>query len=211
MSATTAILPKNGLTVRPKARKIPEYLVREVINGVPFYYPEFRAIQNKTKTLEDVMADSSLQWTLKENIGDLVKSHLDRQRYRFGRGEIGVHLGPGENMGLDMAIFDRSLLPKEKIGANYVEIAPLVAVEIDMQIELSEKNANLFEDYVLTKIQKLLDFGTQRVLWIFSRSERIFIAEPGQHWYFVPWNQDVELFDGIRFNVQKILEEDGIA
>ncbi len=203
-------LGKPPLSGKAKPRKIPDYLVREVIDGVPFYYPEFRAVLNKTKTLDDIRADSTLQWTLKENIGDLVKSQLDAKRYRFGRGEVGVHLGRGDNVGLDMAVFDKQLLTPEKIGARYTDVPPIVVIEIDIQIEHSERHANLFEEYVLPKIKRLLDFGTQRFLWIFSKSKTILIAEPGKKWYFQPWDQDVELFSGITFNVQEILKKEGI-
>ena len=96
--------------VKIKGRKIPDNLIREVINGTIFYYPDFRAVLNKSKTLEEIMVDSALQRTLKEGIGDKIKAQLDKKRFRFGRGEIGVHLGPRDNVGLDMAIFDRSEL-----------------------------------------------------------------------------------------------------
>jgi hypothetical protein len=194
---------------KSKSRKIPDHLVREVIGGIPFYYPGFRAVLNKTKTLDGVMADSSLQWTLKEGIGDRIKARLDRNRYRFGRGEVSVHLGPNENMGLDMAIFDRMQLPKDKIGATYLAVAPIVAIEIDIQVETLEKDSNIFESYVLLKIQKLLDFGVQRVLWIFTRSQRVFVAEPGKNWYFIPWDEEIEFFQDIRINIQQIIEDEG--
>ncbi len=197
----------NGKTT---PRKIPGYLVREIIGGVPFFYPEFRAVLNKTKTLDEVMADSSLQWTLKESVGDLIKSNLDPKRYKFGRGEVGVHLGRNDNVGLDMAVFEREKLTPDKIGSKYVDVPPILVVEIDIQIEHSERHANLFEDYVLPKIKSLLEFGVQRVLWIFSKSKTVFIAEPGKKWYFEPWENEVELIFGIKMNVRKILEEEGI-
>lgn len=195
-------------TAKVKGRKIPEHLIREVIDGNAFYYPDFRAILNKSKTLEEVMADSSLQWILKEGIGDKVKAQLDKKRYRFGRGEVGVHLGPNSNLGLDMAIFDSDQLPKAEISGNYVEIAPIAVIEIDVQVETLDRNVNVFEDYVLPKIQKLMDFGTQRLVWIFSRSQKVLIAEAGKNWYFAEWDQDIEIMEGVMFNVVAILEEE---
>lgn len=194
--------------VKIKGRKIPDNLIREVINGTAFYYPDFRAVLNKSKTLEEIMADSALQWTLKEGIGDKIKAQFDKKRFRFGRGEIGVHLGPRDNVGLDMAIFNRSELSKDDIGTTYVEVAPLAVIEIDVQVEMLDKNINVFEDYVLPKIQRLMDFGTQRFIWIFSRSQRVLIAETGKNWYFVSWSEDVEFFEGMVFNVAQILEEE---
>jgi hypothetical protein len=47
------------------------------------------------------------------------------------------------------------------------------------------------------------------VLWIFTRSQRVFVAEPGKNWYFVPWNQEIEFFQGIRINIQQIIDDEG--
>ncbi|HRI61618.1 MAG TPA: hypothetical protein PK228_17890 [Saprospiraceae bacterium] len=210
MSAPIAELPGKASAAKAKPRRVPDFLVRESFSGMRYFYPEFRAVWNKTKTLDDVMADSTLQWILKEQIGDLVKALLDASKYRLGRGEVGIHLGPNENMGLDIAIFDRQLLTAEKKGMKYADVPPLAVVEIDVAVELPERNANLFEEYVLTKIQRLLDFGVRRVVWIFSKSKRIFIAEAGRDWYFVSWDKDVELLPGISFNVQKILKSEDL-
>lgn len=208
---SASIAEQSGKEIlKTKVRRIPDYLVREAFGGTRYFYPEFRAIWNKTKTLDDVMADSTLQWILKEQIGDIAKARLDNSKYRLGRGEVGIHLGANENMGLDIAIFDRQLLTAEKMGMKYADVPPLAVVEIDVAVELPERNANLFEEYVLPKIQRLIDFGTRRVIWIFSKSKRIFIAEAGRDWYFAHWDREVELMPGIKFNVQKILKSEGL-
>ncbi|MBV6442322.1 MAG: hypothetical protein DYG98_19065 [Haliscomenobacteraceae bacterium CHB4] len=210
MSASTAEIPGQSGAAKTKPRHIPDFLVRESFGGTRYFYPGFRAVWNKTKTLDDVMADSTLQWILKEQIGDLVKALLDASKYRLGRGEVGIHLGPNENMGLDIAIFDRQLLTTEKKRMKYADVPPLAVVEIDVAVELPEKNAHLFEEYVLPKIQRLIEFGVRRVVWVFSKSRRVFIADAGRDWYFVSWDRDVELMPGISFNVQKILKSEGM-
>src|SRR5690606_14228757 len=98
----------------------------------------------------------------------------------------------------------------EKKGMKYADVPPLAVVEIDVAVELPERHANLFEEDVLPKIQRLLDFGVRRVVWVFSKSKRIFIAEAGRDWYFISWDKDVELLPGIRFNVQKMLKSEGM-
>jgi hypothetical protein len=35
--------------------RIPQILVREVIDGVPFFYKAYKSVLNKTKKLEDIM------------------------------------------------------------------------------------------------------------------------------------------------------------
>ena len=54
----TPITPKS--TDKPK-RKIPDYLVYEVMDGKPIYYRGYQSVLNKTKTLEQIMGCSSIQ------------------------------------------------------------------------------------------------------------------------------------------------------
>jgi hypothetical protein len=37
-----------------KTLRIPELLVREVIDGVPFFYKGYKSVLNKTKKIEDI-------------------------------------------------------------------------------------------------------------------------------------------------------------
>lgn len=50
MDAATKQADKTGKTAK---RAIPAYLVREMIDGIPFYYRGYRQAMNKTKTLEE--------------------------------------------------------------------------------------------------------------------------------------------------------------
>ena len=61
-------------TLLKRGKRIPTHLVREAFGGISFYYPDYRAVMNQTKTLEDIMADSTLQWILKEQIGDRLET-----------------------------------------------------------------------------------------------------------------------------------------
>ena len=51
------------MTIESKtlSNNIPSYLIRETIDGIPFYYKDFREVLNKTKTKAEIMADSGLQ------------------------------------------------------------------------------------------------------------------------------------------------------
>lgn len=64
-------------------------------------------------------------------------------------------------------------------------------------------------DYVHKKTKKLLEKGVQKVIWIFTQTQRVLIAE-GQDWLNVDWHRDIELLDGHTFNIGKALEDAGI-
>jgi len=77
---STAIPTTQPKPAKKARRNIPAALVREVVEGIPFYYPGYRAVLNKTKKLEDIMSDSGLQSVLKNIIGDAIKPQVDRKQ-----------------------------------------------------------------------------------------------------------------------------------
>jgi hypothetical protein len=44
----------------------------------------------------------------------------------------------------------------------------------------------------------------------FSKSKTVIVARPDGSWNVVDWDRDVELSEGIVFNIAKYLEEEGI-
>ena len=199
------------LQPQPDKRHIPAALVREVVQGIPFYYPNYRSVLNKTKKLEDIMADSGLQAFLKNIIGDLLKAQIDRKHYYVFAGETGSHFNTRNNFGLDIAIYDRQLLTPDKITAKYVDVPPKVVLEIDVKVEMSDAAGNLFEQYIVPKIQQLFAFGAEKVIWFFTKSKTIIYATAAEQWIFPKWDSDLEVMPGVMLNIAQLMEEEGIG
>ena len=205
--APAVLLPK---ALPPKKRKIPASLVKETIDGVPFYYAGYQRVLNKTQTLESIMADSGLQGFIKSFLMTLLAQQLDLKRYRIFMGEIGSHLDHRSNLALDLAVFDKSLLSAKKINLQYIDVAPKIVVEVDVNVQLEDPSASVFEDFVLNKVRKLHAFGTEKIIWVFSKSRTVIVARPDNKWDVLDWNTDIELLEGITFNIARHLEEEGI-
>jgi len=47
-----------------KQRKVPDYLVYELMDGKPIYYRGYQSVLNKTKKLDDIIGSSALQGLL---------------------------------------------------------------------------------------------------------------------------------------------------
>jgi hypothetical protein len=197
-------------SVKKTRRNIPVSLVREVVEGIPFYYPGYRSVLNKTKKLEDIMGDSGLQTLLKNTIGDFLKMQIDRKRYYVFAGETGSHLNHRNNFGLDIAIYDRQVLTPDKITLKYIDVPPKIVLEIDVNVEMPHSDGNLFEQYIVPKIQQLFAFGTEKVIWAFTKSKTIIQATAAEQWEFVKWDSDIEVMPGVRVNIARLLEEEGI-
>ncbi len=191
-------------------RRIPAYLVRETIDGIPFYYKGYRSVLRKTKTLEDIMGDSGLQSLLKAVIYDLLRAKLSRKKYWVLSGEVGQHIDRKNNLGLDVVVFDKSVLTVNKITTKYIDVPAKLVVEIDVNAEIPDPSSDLFQEFVVRKLNRLFAFGTPRVVWVFTQSRKILAATPDAPWQFYDWRHDVELTDGITLNLAAYLKQEGI-
>jgi len=202
-----------GLTTiggETEKQPIPEYLIKETIDGIPFYYKGFRDVLNKTKTKVDIMADSGLQGFIKTFFTLLFAKFLDLDKYQFFVGETGAHIDRRSNLSLDISIFENSLLTPDKITNKYIDVNPKIVIEIDVNVELADPNVNPFDEFVLRKVKKLHKFGVEKIIWIFSKSKTIIVSTADQKWDVVDWDKEIEIMKGISFNIAQYLKEKGI-
>jgi len=204
-SRATAIANKS------KKQRIPNYLIKETIDGIPFYYKGFRSVLNKTKTKADIMADSGLKGFIKMFLVTILAQKLDLTKYHFFVGETGAHLDRRNNLSLDLSIFEQKVLTPDKITTKYIDVHPKIVIEIDVNVEVEDPSSSTFDQFVLRKVRKLHKFGTEKIIWIFSKSETIIVATPDNKWDVMDWDNEVEILDGISFNVAKYLKEKGIS
>ena len=111
-------------------------------------------------------------------------------------------------MELDVVIFDRAKLTPDQITPRYVTVAPEVVIEIDVNVELPDRNSDLFQEYVIHKVENLFKHGVKKVIWFFT-SKKVFIALPNQPWQMDDWNKDVPLFENVTVNVATYIEQEG--
>jgi Uma2 family endonuclease len=193
---------------RNKAKPIPESLIYEIIDGMPLYYEGYKDVLENKKTSEEIMGASGLQSFIIQYILEVLYLKVGRKKYHFLTNEIGTHIDKNNNFSGDVYIYEKAKLPPEKINTKYVDIAPKIAVEIDIRIDLSDEKDF---GYVFTKTHKLLDFGVEKVLWIFTKHQKVMVATKDQDWLTKNWNQEIELLDGKYFNIGKFLADEGIV
>lgn len=198
MNATKSISRKGK-------EKIPDYLIYEVIDGKPYYRKGYRDVMNKTKTLEEIMGSSTLQFILVDYLLGIIYSFIDRSKYYIATNEAGLHFKKKNNIANDIAIYNKALLTPDKISKKYADVPPQVVIEIDTKVETENDTIG-----INLKTQKMLDFGVERVIWIFTESRKIMVATPGEDWLIKDWNKDVEIMDGHLFNIATYLEKEGI-
>ena len=189
---------------------IPQQFVREVIDGIAFYYPGFRQAIKKHRTIEEIMPDSFLQSLLKNMIGDFLKARLNRKIWMVLAGETGSHININNNLGLDIVVFEKAAALNQRNLMKYANIPPFLVIEVDVNVELPDPNSDLFHEYVVPKINRLFAFGTQKVVWVFTKSKKVLSATPDQPWQFFNLHQEVLIMEKIKMNLGKMIEDEGI-
>ena len=203
------IASSNPQRVLPKtisAKNIPDVLIHEIIDGIPLYRKGYRDVLAKTKTVEDIMGSSSLQFFIIDYLLRLLYKGIDENQYIIATNEAGIHIDKRNNLSGDMMLFDRDVLTIDKINKHYAQVHPKISIEIDLDIELETFTQ---EGYMNIKTKKLLDFGADKVIWFLTQSKSVMIATNDGTWKTVDWNEDVEILDGITCSVGKYLKDKG--
>jgi Uma2 family endonuclease len=193
---------------KPKTLKIPPHLIYEEMNGKPLYYKGYKAVLSGKKNLSEIMGCSSLHSVLVYVLGLFIGNNLDRKKYQVASNEAGLHLGLNENLASDIAIFEKD---KIVLDDKFFTVPPKVVIEVDIKIDLAETHWNNEIEYLLDKSQKLLDFGVERIIWITTKSKKIFVITPSDKWYVVNYQEDIPVLDDCVLNIAKLLEEEGIV
>lgn len=192
---------------KPKFRTIPSYLIYEEMNGKPLPYKGFLDVLSGKKKIEEIMGSSSLQSIIVYLVVLLIGNKINRKKYLVGTNEPGIHIRLGDNLSNDIAIFERGDVT---INDKYFDKAPKIVIEVDVKIDLSQTEWNNEWDYIIEKSQKMLDFGTEKVIWITTKSKKIFVSSSTERWYMVNFNEDIPLIDDCILNLGQILKDEEV-
>lgn len=202
-----ATLPTSEKATKSK-RKVPDYLIYEVMDGKPIYYRGYQSVLNKTKTLEQIMGCSSLQAVIITYLLRTIFRSIDDKKYHVLTNEIGNHIDAGNNLSNDIAIFDKAVLTPDKINKKYPDVPPKIVIEIDTEADVSELTGF---GYVYKKSKKLLDFGVERIIWIMINTQTVTVIEPNRDWQVREWTTDITIMDGQTINIAQYLADEGIV
>ncbi|WP_457625093.1 Uma2 family endonuclease [Persephonella sp.] len=187
-------------------KRVPKELVYEMRHGSPIYYRDYDKVLSGKKKPEEVMGSSDLQAWMIDTIVRFLHLTLDYKKYKVLSNEVGYKFARRSWYNLDIAVVDRTKI--KKLTGRFLEISPEVVIEIDTKADL-RKFENP-QDYFHRKTQDLLDSGVKKVIWIFTKEKKVWLAEKGKRWFITDWSDTVDLLDKTKLNIQKLLEEEGI-
>jgi hypothetical protein len=181
---------------KKRERRVPASLIKEVLDGQPIYYKGYRSVMYGHKNLEEIMGASSLQSLIINFIQKILIKNLDDFNYLILTGEPGLHLSHRNNFSGDIVLYHIGQI--EKFTKRYFDVPPLLQVEVDVEIDTENISQNLYDT---RKTQRLLEFGVKKVIWVFTATQSVWVAEPEQDWRIINWNKEIELFEGISMNL----------
>lgn len=194
-------------TDKQKSKKpvVPDYLIYEELEGVPVYYRGYQNVLQGKQTPDEIMGYGYLQALLLTYLKDYLQPIIGKEMLII-QGETGLHVGHKSNPSLDLCIYPKADISIQKATKTYLDIAPTVVVEVDTKADVTAFEQIKGTNYFLTKTQKLLDFGTKEMIWIFTKDQKVMVARPNQPWLTVGWKDEIEIL-GHRFSINQIIKE----
>ena len=185
---------------------IPSYLIYETLNGRPLYRKGYKEVLAKQKTPGEIMGCIDLQAIIVSILHAYIYNQANRKAYWIVTNEPGLHIQLGDNLSNEIAVYEKE---KVTVKGKFFDVAPKVVVEVDIKIDLEAFPARE-QDYIYEKTQAMLDFGTERVIWITTKSRKIFVATKGESWLTLNWDATVPVLDTVTLNVANLLTEEGV-
>jgi Uma2 family endonuclease len=195
-------------TSRAATRNIPSALIYEMWAGKPVYYRGYREVIAGKKTIEEIMSCSDLQGVLVYLLGLWIGNSINRKKYLISSNESGLHLASNDNLGNDLVIFEKERVGKLK--GKYFDVPPKIVIEVDIKADVADFEGNL-DGYLIQKSQKLIEFGVEKVLWVITSAQKIYVIDRSDPtWYVVNWSENINVLDDCVLNIKQLLEDEEI-
>jgi Uma2 family endonuclease len=200
------IVTKSGVRAKRPRTKVPEYLIYEIMDGKPIHYKGYREVLAGTKKVSEIIGSSTLQALIVTHLIILLGKQIDDNQYTILSSEAGMHLDKRTNLAGDILIFDNATLPIDAINEFYAQVPPKIVIEVDISADSADVDT---DGYIFQKTQKLLNFGVEKVIWITTVAKKVTVATPQGDWQVKDWHKDIDVLEGIQFNIGQYLAKKG--
>ena len=181
-------------------QKIPDILIYEMVDGQPIYYNGYKDYLAGTKQIGEVMGSSKLQSLIIAELIFQLRSHLGDD-YLIFTNEIGLQFSKKSWRAADIAVIKSNKV--KELDNKYLDVAPELVIEIDTKADLNEIQNPL--GYYQEKTDELIKFGVDRVIWIFTETRKIMIADNNKQWTIDSWEDLVEIKKGLNLDLNKLI------
>ncbi|MBD2703296.1 Uma2 family endonuclease [Spirosoma sp. BT702] len=196
---------RNGL----QSRNIPPSLIYEIWNGKPVYYQDYQDVLVGTKTVQEVRSCVDIEGVLLALINGHPGITINRKENVLAANKVGISISKNDIVCCDIVVLEKKKLGK--LQGNYVDVAPKVGIDVDTKADVSDF-PNRLDDYLIQKSQKLLDFGVEKVRWVITSMQKVYIIEQGNPtWHIVNWSENIQVVHDCHLNIKQLLDEEEIT
>jgi Uma2 family endonuclease len=182
-------------------QEIPKSLVYEMVNGQPVYYKGYQDYLSGSKQIDEIMGSSKIQALIVAELIFLLKTFLGDD-YLIFTNEVGLQFSKKSWRAADIAVVKAGLV--EKLDDKYLEVPPELVIEIDTKAALHDIENPL--GYYQEKTEELLQFGVKKVVWIFSDTEKVMVAEQANRaWQIYDWADPISIEEGLVLDMNRLL------
>ncbi len=181
-------------------QNIPDHLVYEMVEDRPIYYKGYMKHLEGELQLAEIMGSSKIQALIIAELIFLLRSYLGKEYYIFTN-EIGLKFSKKSWRAADIAIIKKNRV--EEIDNKYLSVPPDLVIEIDTKAELSQIENPL--GYYHEKTDELIAFGVKQVVWIFTDTKKVMVANPDQKWSIYSWADEVSFMGDFKLKVEDLL------
>lgn len=185
------------------AKSIPDKFIYEMVDGKPIYYNGYRKILKEKNNTDEPMGSSFLQSMIITNLVIYLHSKIGKNHYILTN-ELGIQFSKGNYRAADIAIYEKSQINVKKASNKYIDIPPKIVIEIDTKADI-EDIKDTFK-YYNEKTEQLINFGVEKVIWIFTDSKKILVADKSKEWKLNDWSKDVIIIEKIKINIPKLIK-----
>ena len=183
------------------AKSIPEEFIYEIVNDKPIYYNGYRDFL-KGKNNDKPMGSSFLQSMIITNLVIHLYSLIGKKFYILTN-ELGIQFSKGNFRAADIAIYEKSQIDIKKASNKYIDIPPKIVIEIDTKADINDIKDTF--KYYNEKTEQLINFGVEKVIWIFTDSKKILVADKSKEWKLNDWSKDIIIIEGVKINIVDLI------
>lgn len=193
-------------TGHKKQSGIPTALIYEMDGGKPIYYRGYKEVLAGQKQAEEIMGSSKIQSYVISTLLKYLFRTLPDEDYEVLGSELGLQFEKKAWRACDIAIYSQSVLKDVIFDDKYASVPPKVVIEVDTKADL--ENFASLEQYYHQETEQLLQFGVERVIWIFTTQPRkIMIAEPSADWRITGWTSAIDIVPGVIFRLADLIKK----
>ncbi|MEL7121831.1 MAG: Uma2 family endonuclease [Bacteroidota bacterium] len=178
--------------MKGSTQPIPEHLIYEMVDGVPIYYKGYKEYLREGKKNEAVMGSSVLQSAIIMELAFLLKAYFGKKNHILIN-DLGLKFKKNSWRAADLAIVEKDRLGSKVMEDKYLDIPPKFVIEIDTKADLESINDTF--GYYHKKTNELLDFGVERVIWIFTEQKSVMLADREEPWQIIDWQKSFFIED----------------